>query len=115
MPWMRYPGRLAHLTIDGSARAINLPIDGQLTNVGSEWRATCSRTLRLFFDDRPWSADFVDPFELRAEEPRGWCIRCAYWSALDALILPERSFEAFVARVQTGHYELVPCSAAGSA
>lgn len=107
MSWMRYPGRLAHLTRDGSAK----PIAEASTNVGTIWRTYCGRELRVFWNERPWQAEWVNPVDLRAENPRGWCLRCAFWAALDALILPTWSFSDFVARVQTGHWELVPCSA----
>jgi hypothetical protein len=100
--WMRYPDRLAHLV------ATAVPItDGEYPRrIGTLWRTRCSRELRMFFN-RPVSAVGVDPIELRAETPRGWCSKCAYLAAFEALILQERDYSAFVQAVQNGLYPLL--------
>lgn len=101
--WMRYPGRLAHCTAD-SEEILNVP---GTQRVGTRWSAHCGRSLALFWDERFHSnAQWVDPLELRLEEPRGWCLRCAYWAALESLILPFRSYSAFVDLVYRGAYQL---------
>jgi hypothetical protein len=95
--WMRYPGRWAHCTGD-SEPILNVP---RSQRIGTRWRTHCGRTVSVFWDtDRPWSGEWVDPLELRLENPRGWCLRCAYWTALEALILPIRSYRAFVDLVE---------------
>lgn len=120
--WMRYPDRLAHLVHDGPGEPIDHPTEkvewmGEAPKplrIGTLWRTRCSRELRAFYDTdkRPWSAEWVDPVELRAEVPRSWCLRCAYWAALDALVIEERSYTAFVDAIGRGALPgLVPARA----
>lgn len=95
------PGRLAHQVVRSE------PIVESTRRVGTIWQAACGRYLRTWYEPRPWQASWVDPLDLRAEEPRGWCLKCAYWSALDALILTARNFDGFVAMVQADRYPLL--------
>jgi len=98
--WRRYPGRLAHL--EGDSYQI---VEGGI-RVGTRWTARCGRELRLFWEDRPWQTDVVDVDELRDEDPRGWCLRCAYWAARDALCVVGWDFDLFVAEVYAGRWPL---------
>lgn len=102
--WMRYPGRVAHL-IDSAPEPIMGPdvhYPAVQLRVGSAWRSACNRTLRIFWPERPWSASWVDPLELRLEVPRGWCLRCGYHAALTALALPTRSGREFERAIERG-------------
>ena len=101
MMWRRYPGRLAHLESDHSQ-----PLMEQGVRVGTVWTARCGRLLRLWWDDRPWQAEGVDSDELREEHPRGWCLRCAYWAARDALCVVGWGYDLFVREVYAGRWPI---------
>jgi hypothetical protein len=97
LSWMRYPGRLAHLTTRSDA------IVEAGAQVGVVWGTACGRSLRVFWDPgRTWQADWISPVDLRAETPRGWCLKCAYWAALDALVLEDYGYEAFKDAIAQG-------------
>lgn len=96
--WRRYPGRLAHLEGDAS------PIVEFGVRVGTTWRSRCGRELRLWWDGRPWMTEVVDYDELRAESPRGWCLRCAYWAARDALCVVGWDYDLFTREVFAGRW-----------
>lgn len=105
--WRRYPGRLAH-RIDEVVDAIrDVPDDsGHRKIIGRKLSTVCGRQMSVFWT-RPWSAEYVDFDDLRESNPRGWCLRCAYWTAREALILPRSvTFEGFVAMVYAGRYRL---------
>ena len=96
--WYRYPNRLAHVARNPT------PLLSGDQRIGTSLWTLCGKTLNVYWDARSWQATYVDPLELRAEKPRGWCLRCCYWTALFALILPGRGFDAFVAAVYRGDY-----------
>jgi hypothetical protein len=100
MTWRRYPGRLAHLEGDP------MPLMENGARAGTLWRARCGRELRLWWNERPWQSDYVDVDELREENPRGWCLRCAYWAARDALCIVGWDFDLFVREVYAGRWPL---------
>lgn len=100
--WRRYPGRLAHLEV-----GVAQPLIESGQRVGTRWMAHCGRWLFLFWDERPWQANFVDVDDLRDEEPRGWCLRCAYWAARDAMCVEGWDFALFVREVYAGRWPLV--------
>lgn len=105
--WRRYPGRLAHL-ITGDSRGITgLDSNGRgEVRIGTVWRSACGRELRLFWDERPWNAEWVGTFDLRAEVPRGWCLRCGYAAAIDALAIADWNFDVFKREVYAGRWPI---------
>lgn len=107
--WLRYPGNLAH-HVSGHAQGVDGrrnhdEFRGPITTIGVRVQTSCGRELNVWFPDaggRAPSAERVDPLELRAERPRGFCLRCAYWAALDALVLSDRSLGRFADAIESG-------------
>lgn len=106
--WMRYSDRLAHLVHDDAKPITEQRRDeDRPRRVGTRWRTHCGRELLLWFEDgRNPSAWWLPPEELVAENPRGWCLRCAYWAARDALIVPGWSFDDFVRVVYANRWRI---------
>lgn len=105
--WWRYPGRIAHRASRVAEPILDVPDEtGHRKLIGREIETVCFRRLRTYWS-RPWSATSVPDDELREENPRGWCLRCAYWTAREALILPPMTISEFADLVLAGRYRLV--------
>lgn len=106
--WMRYPGNLAHHVARAKGvegRKNGDQYRGVVTMIGRVWTTNCNRELYQWFESagsRNPAADWVLPEDLRAERPRGFCLRCMFSVAIDAMVVDHRSLTRFAEAIESG-------------